>query len=100
MFLSGQIPNLPSTGQVLEGTIEQQTVRVIENMKAVLQSVGLTLEHVVKTTVFLRNLNDFNYMNDVYARYFCGNCPARTTIQAARLPREVAIAIDAIAVIP
>jgi 2-iminobutanoate/2-iminopropanoate deaminase len=101
VFLSGQIPNDPATGQVIEGTIEKQTVRVLENMKAVLEAAGLGFQNVVKTTVFLKNLNDFNYMNEVYARYFCGgNCPARSTIQAARLPREVDIEIDAIAVIP
>jgi 2-iminobutanoate/2-iminopropanoate deaminase len=101
VFLSGQIPNDPATGQVIEGTIEKQTVRVLENMKAVLQAAGLGFENVVKTTVFLKNLNDFNYMNEVYSRYFCGGkCPARSTIQAARLPREVDIEIDAIAVIP
>jgi 2-iminobutanoate/2-iminopropanoate deaminase len=99
VFLSGQIPNDPATGQVIEGTIEKQTERVLENMKAVLRAAGLTFENVVKTTVFLRNLNDFNYMNEVYARYFSNNPPARSTIQAARLPREVAIEIDAIAVI-
>jgi 2-iminobutanoate/2-iminopropanoate deaminase len=99
VFLSGQIPNDPATGQVIEGTIEKQTERVLENMKAVLRAAGLTFENVVKTTVFLRNLNDFNYMNEVYARYFSKNPPARSTIQAARLPREVAIEIDAIAVI-
>jgi len=99
VFLSGQIPNDPATGQVLEGTIEKQTERVLENMKAVLQAAGLTFENVVKTTVFLRNLNDFTYMNEVYARYFSKNPPARSTIQAARLPREVDIEIDAIAVV-
>ncbi|HXE11959.1 MAG TPA: RidA family protein [Bryobacteraceae bacterium] len=99
VFLSGQIPNDPATGQVLEGTIEKQTERVLENMKAVLRAAGLTFENVVKTTVFLRNLNDFTYMNEVYARYFSKNPPARSTIQAARLPREVDIEIDAIAVV-
>src|SRR6185312_12343943 len=99
VFLSGQIPNDPATGQVLEGTIEKQTERVLENMKAVLRAAGLTFENVVKTTVFLRNLNDFTYMNEVYARYFSKTPPARSTIQAARLPREVDIEIDAIAVV-
>lgn len=99
VFLSGQIPNDPATGQVIEGTIERQTERVLENMKAVLKAAGLTFENVVKTTVFLKNLNDFNYMNEVYSRYFSKNPPARSTIQAARLPREVDIEIDAIAVI-
>ena len=89
--------NKQATGQVIEGTIERQTERVLENMKAVLRAAGLTFENVVKTTVFLRNLNDFNYMNEVYGRYFCVN-PRGSTIQAARLPREVAIEIDAIAV--
>jgi 2-iminobutanoate/2-iminopropanoate deaminase len=100
VFLSGQIPNDPATGQVIEGTIEKQTERVLENMKAVLRAVGLTFDDVVKTTVFLRNLNDFAYMNEVYARYFPVKPPARSTIQAARLPREVCIEIDAIAVVP
>jgi 2-iminobutanoate/2-iminopropanoate deaminase len=84
---------------VLEGTSENKTEGVLENMNGVVGGGGLTFYIVLKTTVFLRNMNDFTYMNEVYARYFCKNPPARSTIQAARLPREVDIEIDAIAVV-
>lgn len=96
IFLSGQIPLNPSNGQLVEGTIQQQTERVLENIKAVVESVGLTLESVVKTTVFLKSLTDFPQMNEVYARYFPANPPARSTVEVARLPRDVQVEIDAI----
>jgi 2-iminobutanoate/2-iminopropanoate deaminase len=96
IFLSGQIPLNPSNGQLVEGTIQHQTERVLENIKAVVESMGLTLEHVVKTTVFLKSLVDFPQMNEVYAKYFPANPPARSTVEVARLPRDVQVEIDAI----
>ena len=96
IFLSGQIPLNPSNGQLVEGTIQHQTERVLENIKAVIESMGLTLEDVVKTTVFLKSLVDFPHMNEVYAKYFPANPPARSTVEVARLPRDVQVEIDAI----
>jgi 2-iminobutanoate/2-iminopropanoate deaminase len=97
VFLSGQIPIDPQSGHLVEGTIQVQTERVLENMRAVLAAAGLGLEHVVKTTVFLKSLTDFPHMNEVYARYFGANPPARSTVEVARLPRDVQIEIDAVA---
>jgi 2-iminobutanoate/2-iminopropanoate deaminase len=100
LFMSGQIPLDPGTMQLVEGTIQMQTERVLENLKAVLAAAGLTLENVVKTSVFLKNLSEFPQMNEVYARYFPTNPPARSTVEVAKLPRDVSIEIDAIAVYP
>jgi 2-iminobutanoate/2-iminopropanoate deaminase len=100
VFLSGQIPLDPVTGQLVEGSIQHQTERVLQNMQAVLEAAGLTFENVVKTTVFLKSLTDFIHMNEVYARHFPSNPPARSTVEVARLPRDVAVEIDAIAVVP
>ena len=97
LFLSGQIPLDPATNQLVEGDVAVQTARVLENLKAVLEAGGSSLERVVKTTVFLRDMADFPRMNEVYARYFAVNPPARSTVQAARLPRDVSVEIDAIA---
>lgn len=97
VFFSGQIPLDPLTGELVHGTIQMQTERVLENLKAVVQAAGLTLQHVVKTTVFLKNLSDFAAMNEVYAKYFGANSPARSTVEVARLPRDVHIEVDAIA---
>ena len=97
LFLSGQIPLDPATNQLVEGDVAVQTARVLENLKAVLEAGGSSLEKVVKTTVFLRDMADFPRMNEVYARYFAVNPPARSTVQAARLPRDVSVEIDAIA---
>lgn len=96
-FLSGQIPLDPATNQLVEGDVAVQTARVLENLKAVLEACGSSLEKVVKTTVFLRDMADFPRMNEVYAQYFAVNPPARSTVQAARLPRDVSVEIDAIA---
>jgi 2-iminobutanoate/2-iminopropanoate deaminase len=96
-YLSGQIPNDPATGQLVEGDIAAQTERVLQNLKAVLEACGSSLETVLKTTVFLKDMADFPKMNEVYARYFTSNPPARSTVQAARLPRDVSVEIDAIA---
>jgi 2-iminobutanoate/2-iminopropanoate deaminase len=97
VFFSGQIPLNPQTGELVHGTIQMQTERVLENLKAVVQAAGLTMQHVVKTTVFLKNLTDFAAMNETYAKYFGTNPPARSTVEVARLPRDVHIEVDAIA---
>jgi 2-iminobutanoate/2-iminopropanoate deaminase len=96
-YLSGQIPNDPATGQLVEGDITAQTERVLQNLKAVLEACGASLESVLKVSVFLKDMADFPKMNEVYARYFTSNPPARSTVQAAKLPRDVSVEIDAIA---
>ncbi len=98
MFLSGQIPLDPATNQLVEGDVAVQTERVLENLKAVLQACGSSLGSVVKTTVFLKDMADFPRMNEVYGRYFPANAPARSTVQVARLPRDVSVEIEVIAV--
>lgn len=98
-YLSGQIPLDPATGQMVEGDVAAQTERVLQNLKAVLEAAGSSLENVLKTTVFLKNMADFPKMNEVYARHFGGSTPARSTVEAARLPRDVQVEIDAIAVV-
>ena len=98
-FLSGQIPLDPQTNQLIEGDIAAQTERVLENLKAVLEASGASLASVVKTTVFLQDMAEFAKMNEVYARYFAENPPARSTVQAARLPRDVKVEIDCIAIV-
>jgi 2-iminobutanoate/2-iminopropanoate deaminase len=97
IFCSGQIPLDPQTGQFVEGGIQEQTEQVLRNLMAVLEAAGSGLERVVKTTVFLSNLNDFGAMNEVYARFFGDACPARSTIEAGRLPRDARVEIDVIA---
>lgn len=96
-FLSGQIPLDPATGQIVEGDIAAQTERVLENLKAVLAAGGSSLAQVLKTTVYLKDMAEFPRMNEVYARYFPENPPARATVEVARLPRDVRVEIDAIA---
>ena len=98
-YLSGQIPLDPSTGQLVAGDIAAQTERVLENIKAVLEAAGASLSSVLKTTVFLKDMGDFTKMNEVYGRYFYENPPARSTVQAAKLPRDVMVEIDAIAAV-
>lgn len=98
-FLSGQIPLDPATGQVVDGGIAAQTERVLENIKSVLEACGSSLDQVVKTTVFLKDMSEFAQMNEVYARYFSANPPARSTVEAARLPRDVRVEIEAIAIV-
>jgi 2-iminobutanoate/2-iminopropanoate deaminase len=100
VFVSGQIPIDPSTGQLIQDTsIKAQTRRVLQNLLAIVESSGGTAQNVVKTTVFLRNMGDFAEMNAVYSEFFTGAPPARSTIEAARLPRDVSVEIDCIAVI-
>jgi 2-iminobutanoate/2-iminopropanoate deaminase len=99
VFTAGQIPLDPATMQLVEGDIAAQTERVMQNVAAVLRAAGAELSTVVKTTVFLRDMNDFAAMNEVYGRHFGEHKPARSTVQAARLPRDVAVEIEAIAVV-
>ena len=97
LFLSGQTPLDPATGVMVEGDIAKQTERVLENLKAVLAAAGSSLERVVKTSVFLKDMGDFAAMNEVYGRYFPNDPPARSTIEAARLPKDARVEIDMIA---
>jgi 2-iminobutanoate/2-iminopropanoate deaminase len=97
LFCAGQIPMIPESGQLVAGDIRAQTERAIENVKIILTDQGLTVDNVVKTTVFMTNLGDFAAMNEVYARFFTKDCPARTTVQVAALPRGAQVEIEAIA---
>lgn len=97
LYLAGQIPIDPATKQLNTGSIEEQTRLVLENLKAVLAANGMTMDDVVSTSVFMKDLNEFTRMNAVYATYFKDKPPARATVQVARLPRDVAIEISAIA---
>ena len=100
LFLSGQIPLDPATGQLVEGDIAAQTRRVMDNLRAVLDAAGLSLAHVVRTTIFLADMTDFTTVNEVYATYFPGSAgaaPARATVQVSQLPRGARVEIDAIA---
>jgi 2-iminobutanoate/2-iminopropanoate deaminase len=99
LFTAGQIALDPASGQVIDGDVVAQTERVLTNLKAVLEAGGATLDDVVKTTVFLSDMADFPRMNEVYARAFGKSRPARSTIQAAGLPRGVMVEIEAIAVV-
>jgi 2-iminobutanoate/2-iminopropanoate deaminase len=100
LFLSGQIPIDPATGALVEGSIAMQTEQVMRNVQALLEAAGAGFEHVVRTTVFLADMNEFAAMNECYARFVTDPAPARSTVQVARLPRDVRVEIDAIAVIP
>jgi 2-iminobutanoate/2-iminopropanoate deaminase len=97
VYASGQIPLDPKTGNIVEGDIRIQTRRVLENLRAVLEASGSSLERVVKTTVFLKNITDFAAMNEVYAEYLGAAKPARSTVAVANLPREALVEIDLIA---
>lgn len=97
VFAAGQIPLDPHTGQPVPGDVRVQTRRVLENLKAVLLAAGSSMDKVVKTTVFLRDLGDFGAMNEIYGEYFRENPPARSTVQVARLPRDAAVEIEAVA---
>lgn len=99
IYASGQIPLDPATGQLVDGDIAIQTERVLENLKAVLEAAGSGLDAVLKTTVFLKSNDNFPRMNEVYARYFTRNPPARATVEAARLPKDVEVEIEAIAAV-
>ncbi len=97
LFISGQIPVNPETGETIKGDIEDQTVQIMTNLKAILESAEMGLQDVVKTTIFLRKLEDFDRVNNVYKSYFESNPPARSTVGVSRLPKDVDIEIDAIA---
>ncbi len=97
IFASGQIPLDPATMQMVEGDVRAQTERVLKNMAQVLEAAGSSLQKVVRTTVFLADLNDFAVMNEVYTQFFGDTRPARSTVQVARLPRDARVEIDVIA---
>ena len=99
LFASGQIPIDPATGEFVAGGITEQTEQVMRNVSAILEAAGAGLQQVVKTTVFLADMDDFTPMNEVYGRYFGENPPARATVQAARLPRDARVEIEAIAIL-
>jgi len=96
IFTAGQVAFDPATGQLVEGDVARQTARVFENLKAIVEAAGSSLDRAVKATVYLKDMNDFAAMNEVYARYFPANAPARSTVEAARLPRDVRVEIDLI----
>ena len=100
VFTAGQIPMDPASGQVIVGDIQAQTRRVIENLEGVLQAAETDLQHVIKTTVFLKDMNDFQVMNEVYAEYFNQDPPARSAVEVARLPKDVLIEMECVARIP
>jgi len=94
IFTAGQIALDPATGQLVEGDVARQTMRVLESLKGIVEAAGSSLDRAVKATVYLKDMNDFAAMNEVYARYFPTNPPARSTVEAARLPRDVRVEID------
>ncbi len=96
LFMSGQIPLDPESGEIVEGNIEMQTKRVLDNLKAVLEAGGMELQHVLKCTCFLKNMEDFPAFNSVYSEYFSGILPARETVEVSRLPKDVLVEISAI----
>ena len=99
LFLSGSIPLDPASGQLVEGGIKEQTTRVMENIKGLLAAAGADFGHVVRTTVFMVDLGEFAAMNEIYASYFAAPYPARSTVQVVKLPRDVRVEIDVIAVL-
>ncbi len=99
LYLSGQVALDPKTNEMTGGDIRQQTERVMENIKGILEAAGSNLHHVIKTTVFLKDMNEFPQMNEVYGRYFTAAPPARSTVQVARLPKDALVEIEVVAVI-
>lgn len=97
VYTSGQIPIDPATGEIAQG-IEAQAQQVMKNVKNLLEAAGTSMENVVKTTVFIKDMNDFTAINEIYATYFSGNCPARSCVEVARLPKDVLMEMEAIAV--
>src|ERR1700726_757685 len=93
IYTAGQIPFDPATGQLVGGDIAQQTARALENLKAIVEAAGSSLDQTVKATVYLKDMNDFTAMNEVYGRYFSKNPPARSTVEVSRLPRDVGVEI-------
>ncbi|CAH2214167.1 MULTISPECIES: RidA family protein [Tepidibacter] len=99
LFVSGQVPFDPATMEVVEGGVKEQTARSLENVKAILAEAGATFADVVKSTVFIKDMNEFGQINEVYAEYFGENKPARACVEVARLPRDVKVEIEVIAVV-
>lgn len=97
IFVSGQIPLIPATGELVEGSVEVQTARVLENLKAILEAAGSSLENVVKTTVYITNMDDFAKVNGIYGQYFQENPPARVCVEVSKLPKGALVEIDVIA---
>ena len=98
VYTSGVVPIDPSTGEVVEGDIKVQATRVFDSMKALLESAGSSCEDVVKTTVFIKDMNDFAALNEIYATYFTGIFPARSCVEVSRLPKDVLIEMEAVAI--
>jgi 2-iminobutanoate/2-iminopropanoate deaminase len=99
LFLSGSIPLDPKSGQIVQGGIAEQTTRVLDNIKTLLEAAGASFNHVARTTVFMVDLGEFTQMNEVYSKYFTAPFPARSTVQVVKLPRDVRVEIDVIAVL-
>ncbi|NLL61699.1 MAG: RidA family protein [Candidatus Atribacteria bacterium] len=97
VFVSGQLPTDPATGELVEGNIETQAQRALDNLRLVLQPYGIGLKHIVKVTIFLKDMNNFSRVNEIYGQYFSSDFPARSCIGIARLPRDAQIEIEAIA---
>ena len=97
IFVSGQIPLVPATGEIVKGDIEAQTAQVLENLREILTAAGSSLEQAVKTTVYLTDITDFSRVNDVYARYFTKEPPARVCVEVSDLPKQALVEIDVIA---
>ena len=97
LFVSGQIPLVPATGAMAEGGIEAQTTQVLENLKGIVEAAGYQLSDVVKTTVYLADINDFGTVNENYAKYFVENCPAPVCVEVSKLPKGALVEIDVIA---
>jgi endoribonuclease L-PSP, putative len=98
VFISGQLPVDPQTGEFVAGGVQEQTQKSLENLQAILAAANLSFDHVVKTTVFLKDMNDFATMNEVYAKYFTKDCPARACVQVAKLPKDALVEIELVAV--
>lgn len=100
LFCSGQIAIDPETSEIVEGGVEAQCARVMANLSAVLDARGLDFSHVIRTTIYLKNMTDFDKVNDIYGRFFDSNPPARATVEVSRLPKDVLVEIDMIAAVP
>lgn len=99
IYTSGMIPLVPETAQIVEGGVQEQTRQVLNNLKALLESAGTSLDNVVKTTVFIKDMNDFPKINETYGEFFTSKQPARSTVEVARLPKDVLVEIEVIAYI-
>lgn len=99
LFVSGQVPFVPETMEIVEGDVKAQTAQSLKNLQAILEQAGLDFSHVVKSTVFIKDMNEFAQINEVYAEFFGENKPARACVEVARLPKDVKVEIEVIAVI-